>query len=210
MRLVFALFLFVTTATLARTQPPPKAIDTTPLPRFGIPVRLKSYPQDTEEAQLASAVEAVEGDTAHFSRTCSTRIRRTRGATGRQYEALVEIELSRQRDFQIRNPERFQPEDRLPTDRAKFNALIVERSRERAFRQLVREVNDKLLNDPLSLKDLKKIMRDGTFADEPGGARASHPDVKDRALYLKKIGDRWFLESRQEDTPAKGPEEKKQ
>ena len=71
-------------------------------------------------------------------------------------------------------------------------------------------MNEKLLNDPQSLKDLKKIMRDGTFADEPGGARASHPDVKDRALYLKKIGDRWFLENRQEDTPAKGPEEKKQ
>jgi hypothetical protein len=208
MRLVFAFSLFVTTATLARTQPPPKAIDTTPQPRFGIPVRLKAYPQDTAKKALASAVEAIDnGDTAyliaHLLDPGFVELRLSDRA--KQNEALVEVELSRQRDYQIRNLDKFQPEDRLPTDRAKFNALIVERSRERAFRQLVRDVNEKLLNDPFSLKDLKKIMRDGTFTDEPGGARASHPDVKDRALYLKKIGDRWFLENRQEDLPKKDP-----
>ena len=91
-------------------------------------------------------------------------------------------------------------------DRAKFNALIIERSRQLAFRQLIRDVEEKLLNDPQSVRDLRKILRGGTFTEEPGGGdRAAHPDVKDRAVYLKKIGDRWFLENRQEETPRKEP-----
>lgn len=208
MRLLFCLTLLVASAGLAFTQPPPKALDTTPQPRFGIPVRLKAYPQDTAKKALTSAVEAVEkADTAyliaHLLDPGFVELRLSDRA--KQYEAQVELELSRQRDFQLTHPDKFQPEDRLPTDRAKFLAMIIERSRERAFRQLIRDIDEKLLNDPQSLKDLKKIMRDGTIADEPGGARATHPDAKDRALYFKKIGERWFLENRQEDLPKKDP-----
>jgi hypothetical protein len=212
MRFVFALSLTVTAAALARTQPPPKEVTATLEPRFGIPVKIKTYPQDTAKKALASAVEAVEkADTsyliAHLLDPGFVELRLSDRA--RQYEAAVELELARLRDFQIMNPDKFQPEDRVPLDRAKFNALIIERSRERAFRQLIRDVDEKLLNDPHALKDMKKILRDGTVADEPGGAKATHPDVKDRALYFKKIGERWFLENRQEEAPKTGPDEKK-
>jgi hypothetical protein len=208
MRLVFALLLLVTTTTLAWTQPPPKAIDKTPKPRYGVAIKLKAYPQDTPRKALVSAVDAVEkGDTAYLvahlldpgfvDLRLNDRIK--------LFEANVELELSQQRDFQLANRDKFVPEDRLPTDRAKFEALIQDRSRQLAFRQLIRDVEDKLLNDPQALKDLRKIMRDGAFSDEPGGTRATHPDVKDKVLYLRKIDDRYFLENRQEDAPKKEP-----
>jgi hypothetical protein len=206
MRLLFALALLVATTTLAFTQPPPKPIDKTPRPRYGVAVKLKTYPQDTPRKALVSAVEAVEkGDTAylvaHLLDPGFVDLRA--GDRAKQFEVNVELELSRQRDFQLANRDKFAPEDRLPADREKFEALIQERSRQLAFRQLIRDVEEKLLNDPQAMRDLRKIMRDGTFTDEPGGARAAHPDVKNKVLYLKKIDDRYFLENRQEVPPRK-------
>jgi hypothetical protein len=206
MRLFFALLLFVSTATLARTQPPPKEIDKSPQPRFGVPYKAKTYPQDTPKKALASAVDAVEkGDTAyliaHLLDPGFVDLRLADRA--KQYEPNVELDLSRQRDFQLANRDKFAPEDRLPSDRAKFEALIQERSRQQAFRQLIRDVEEKLLNDPQALRDLRKILRDGAFTEEPGGVRATHPAVKDKVLYLRKLDDRYFLENRQEDTSSK-------
>lgn len=206
MRLFFAFSLIVTSAAIARTQPPPKAVDTTPKPYFGVPVKLKAYPQSTAKKSLASGIEALEkGETSYLVAHLLDRefVELRLSDRAKQFEAAVELELAQLRDFQIRNRDTILPEDRLPTDRAAFNNLIIERSRERAFRQLARDIEEKLLNDPQSLRDMKKILRDGTITDEPGGARASHPDVRDRALYFKKVGDRWFLENRQEELPRK-------
>lgn len=208
MRLVFALLLLVTTTTLARTQPPPKPIDKTPKPRYGVAIKLKTYPQDTPRKALVSAVDAVEkGDTgylvAHLLDPGFVDLRLNDRV--KQFEANVELELSQQRDFQLANRDRFAPEDRLPTDRARFETLIQDRSRLLAFRQIIRDLEEKLLNDPQALKDLRKIMRDGAFTDEPGGAKATHPDVKDRVLYFRKIDDRYFLENRQDEAPKKEP-----
>ena len=206
MRIAFALALLVGLATLARTQEPAPNLDV----RFGIPLKLKAYPQDTARKALASAIEACEKpDTAYLiAQLLDPGFVELRLADrAKQFEAPVEVELANLRDFQNANPDKFQPAERIPNDRTKFKALIVERSRERAFKQLIRDVEDKLREDPQSLKDLKKILRDGMFADEPdGGARATHPDVKDRVLFFRKIGERWFLENRQEDTAKKPPE----
>lgn len=207
MRPVFALVLVASSASLALTQPPPKEVEKTVQPRFGVLVKAKAYPQDTPRKALASAVEALEkGETsylvAHLLDPGFVELRLADRA--KQLEASVEVDLTRLRDFQLANRDRVRSEDRLPTDRDRFGAAIEQRSRELAFRQLVRDVEEKLLNDPESMKDLRKILRDGQFASEADGARATHPDVKDRALYLKKIGDRWFLENRQEEIPKKG------
>jgi hypothetical protein len=217
MRLILAFTLLAGLAALARTQPPPKDIDTTPQPRFGIPVKLKAYPQETAKKSLGSVVEAIEkGDTAymiaHLLDPAFVELRISDRA--KQLAPTVEVELATLRDLQIRNPESVRREDRLPTDRVLFDQLVAQRSRERAFRQLVRDMNDKMLNDPVAIKEIRKIFLHGTIADDLVGAKATHPDVKDRALYLKKLGDRWFLENRQDDVPmkepAKDPEEKKQ
>jgi len=208
MRLIFSLALFAGAVGFAWCQPPGGEVPKDTDPRFGFPVRLKAFPQDTAKRALASTVEAIERSdlpylVAHLMDPGFVDLRL--GDRAKQFEAPAEQELSRQRDAQIRNPEKYKPEERLPTDRVKFAALIVAKSRELAFKQLVRDVEDKLLNDPQSIKDMKKILKDGKFEDVETGAKATHPDVKDRAVYFRKIGERWFLENRQEEQPKKDP-----
>jgi len=191
---------------VAFAQPPkegelPKEVP----PRFGIQYKVKTYPQDSAKKALNSTIEAIEkGETpyvvAHLLDPGFVELRVADRA--KQYEAPVEIELSRLRDAQIRNPENYDRDSRLPTDRVKFRALIIERSRERAFRQIVQDMEAKLLDDPHALKELRKLLRDGMPTDTETGAKLTHMDVKDRALYFRKIEDRWFLENRHEDIPA--------
>jgi len=212
MRLIFAIALV--SGSVALAQPPkdpdlPKEVE----PRFGVSPKGKAYPQDSAKKALYSTIEAIEkGDAnyivAHLLDPGFVELLVAERA--KQYEAAAEIELSRLRDFQLRFPEKYPPSDRLPTDRAKFNALIIEKSRERGFKQLVQDVQTKLLDDPLAVKDLQKLYRDGMVVDTETGAKITHADVKDRALYLRKIEDRWFLENRQEDIPAPVPPPKKE
>jgi hypothetical protein len=76
-------------------------------------------------------------------------------------------------------------------------------------------VKDKLVDDPEVLKDLRRFYRSGTFPEAGGGntAKVGLPDVKDRAVFFKKIGDRWYIENRQTDEKAPvppSPESKKE
>lgn len=203
MRLVVAIVLAAGSVALAQEPKAPDLPKEIPA-RYGVPPKTRNYPQDSPKKTLLSALEAVDrGEAkyvvAHLLDPGFVDLRVNDRA--KQYEADAEIELSRLRDFQLRNPEKFAPADRLPTDRPKFNALIIEKSRERGFQQLVRDVQQKLLDDPLAVKDLQKLFRDGVVADTETGAKITHPDVKDKALYLRKIEDRWFLENRHEDAP---------
>ncbi len=207
MRLVYSLALLFGSVVLAQ-QPPAVELPKEAEARYGVPPKLKNYPQTTPKKALASAIEAIEKpDTAyliaHLLDPGFVELRLNDRA--KQFEAPIEIDLSRQRDFQIRNPDKFEAADRLPTDRAKFRALIIAGSREQAFKQLVRDVEEKILNDPQSLRDMKKLLKDGTFMDTETGAKVTSMDVKDRALYFRKIGDRYFLENREEEQPKKGP-----
>lgn len=213
MRLVFALALLAGSVALARSAQPDPDAQKPPDPRFGVQPKLKIYPQTTAKKALASAIEAIEKPEtayllAHLLDPGFVEFRLADRA--KTFDAANEVSLTQLRDIQIKNPDRFKPEDRVPADRAQFKALIVSRSREQAFKQLVRDVEEKFLDDPQALKDMKKLWRDGAFVDTETGAKVSHPDIKDRALYFRKIGDRWFLENRLEDAPpAKEPPPKK-
>jgi hypothetical protein len=74
-----------------------------------------------------------------------------------------------------------------------------------AFKDLGRRIREKLADEPDNLKDMKRFARDGQFQAAGEAATATLKDVKDRAIYFKKINDRWFLENRKEDAapPAK-------
>ncbi len=201
MRLVIALSLCAGTVAFAQQNP---GDPDEPQRRFGVGPKLKTFPQQTAKKALASAIDAIEkGDVpyllAHLLDPGFVDFRVD--DRSKQYEATIEVELARVRDLQTSNPDRYRPEDRVPTDRAKFAALVAERSRDRAFRQLVSDMQEKLRDDPQAFKDLKTLLREGTFEDIATGAKVSHPDVKNRALFLSKIGERWFLENRHEDAP---------
>lgn len=205
MRLAIATLLLVGMAALAQ-EPPPPIIPKEPPPRFSVSSKSKAYPQTTAKRVLESAIEAIEKNdfpylVAHLLDPAFVDLRVAE--RGKQFEPAAEVELTRLRDFQYANPDRFAPADRVPLDRVQFQAVVIARGREKAFRQLTRDVEEKLRDDPQTLRDLKKILRDGAFSDEGAGAKAVHPAVKDRSLYFKRIGDRWFLENRLGDDARK-------
>ena len=212
MRPVFALTLLAGTAVLAQ-EPVAKE----PEARFGLAPKLKVYPQATPKLALRSAITAIlDGDTAylvaHLLDPGFVELRLADRA--KQFEAEIDSLLARRRDDQIRNPDKYAPADRVPTDRGKFIALVVDESRKAAFRQLVQDINQKILDDPESFRDMRKLLADGTFEDAETGTKVTHPAVKHRALYLRKIDNRYFLENRQDaqadpkKEPGKEPEKK--
>lgn len=67
---------------------------------------------------------------------------------------------------------------------------------------LIRQIQRKLADQPDYLRDLNRFARDGQFLAAGETATATLPDVKDRALYFKKVGNRWFLENRKDQKPA--------
>lgn len=207
MRLAFALVLLSGLTALADDDTPPIIVKE-PEPRFGVLAKLKVYPQSTPKKALGSVIDACDkGDfaylLAHLLDPGFVELRLNERA--KHFEATVEVELARLRDYQYSNLDRFPPEVRIPTDRKLFAAAVIEKSRERAFKQLLRDVDQKLRDDPLALNDMKKILRAGTFSDEGAGVKATNPVVKFSAIYFKKIGDRWFMENRQADDTKKEP-----
>jgi hypothetical protein len=210
MRTLLAATLLLGAAGLAHTQPPPpKQPEGPPVYRYGVPYRPRIYPQTTPKQALESVIVAADrGEFAYLVAHLMEPefIDARLAARTQQFEAPIEAELIRLRDFQKANPDRVAPEFRIPDDPVRFRAMVAERARERAFAQLARDVQAQLLEDPQSLKDLRRFLREGAFAGDPV-ARVSLPDVKDRAVFLRKIGDRWYVENRQTDE-GKGPEPK--
>jgi hypothetical protein len=225
MRTLIAVTTVLAAAGLAATQPPPPKGPEGPVVRYGVPYRPKSYPQATPKQALASVIEAAEKNefpylVAHLvePNLIDARV----NARAKQFEGIVEDELGRLRESQRPNLDRIAPEARVPLDVPRFKAMVAERALARAFAQVARDVQEQMSEDPEGLKDLRRCLRWGTFPE--GGAEAAfkHPipdprdptmPVKDRALTLRKVGDRWFIDNRMMDDgkapEVKPPEDKK-
>ena len=203
MRLSLALLLMGGLAALADDAP---GLPKEPEPRYGVTAKVSTYPQTSAKRALESTIEACEKDdykylVAHLLDPAFVDARAA--DRGKQFEPAVEVELTKLRDFQYANPDRVDAFDRLPRDRNQFLAVVIAKSKERGFQQLTRDVEVKLREEPQTIKDLKLILRGGAFTDAAGGAVATHPQVKEKSLYFRKIGDRWFLENRQTEEPKK-------
>jgi hypothetical protein len=196
MRAAFAVVLLVGVGALAHAQP------NEPEPRYGVKPRFKQYPQATPKEALRSALAAVEkGDYAYLAAHLLEPkfVEEAVVERARLFEAAAERELAQLRDFQRANPEKVAVENRVPLDPKAFRAMATERARDRAFKQLQGDIARKLADDPQAIKEMRRILRDGAFADTGDSAAATHPEVKGRALLFKKFSDRWFLENRQEE-----------
>lgn len=199
MRILFALTLLAGVVGMAAAQDPVP-------PRYGVAVRPGAYPQANPKQALGSAVAAAEArDYAYLAaHLLDPAFVDTRVADrAMQYEPAAEDELAKRRAAQ-KDDLTLPPAARIPNDPTAFRALARDRAVRLAFDQLVRDLEDKLRDDTEGLKDLRRIARDGVFADAETTSKAEHPTVKGRAVYLKKVGERWFVENRQaEDAPAK-------
>ena len=71
------------------------------------------------------------------------------------------------------------------------------------FEELVRETTAKLADNPAALKELQRFLKEGEWEGGETSASAKLKDVKDRQVFFRKIGRRWYLENRQKPEPAK-------
>lgn len=212
MRGLFALATLFGMTTLASSQEGrPRAPEQIP-PRFGVGYRPKEYPQGTPKEALSSVIAAADNGEfnyliAHLLDPAFVDARL--GDRAKQFEPAVETDLARLRDFQQKNLDRVPREARVPVEPDLFRERVAAEARAAAFRQLVRDVQEKLADDPQVLKDLRRFRSQGTFPDPSAAgevAKVGLPDVKDRAVFLKQIKGRWFVENRQ--TEEKAPEPK--
>jgi hypothetical protein len=230
MRPAFAALILFSAAALLHGQPPkepPKEAPKEPpkvapkedpdyvsapkevQPRYSVKPRLKAYPQSSPKETLRSAVAAIDRAdylylAAHLldPKFVDTAVAERAGPLERE----VAAELLRARDAQRPNLNAIAPEERIPYDPTAFAALVTARARERMFRQLTKELEQKLAEDPQAMKEMRRILRaPNPFAEADPVATATLPEIKGRALYFKKIGDRWFLENRNTDEPKKEP-----
>lgn len=67
------------------------------------------------------------------------------------------------------------------------------------FEDFVKEVANKLLNDPDAVKLLQRFAQEGEWETTETTASAKLKDVKER-VYCRKVGERWFLENEKKKT----------
>jgi hypothetical protein len=68
-----------------------------------------------------------------------------------------------------------------------------------SFEEFVKEASDHLAKDPSVVKQFRRFLKDGTWDVNEPKASAKLKDLKDKGVFLRKVGDRWFLENRTTD-----------
>jgi hypothetical protein len=188
-------------------------------PRYGQQFRPKSYPQATPKEALASVIAAVDqGDYAYLAAHLldpafvDARLDAMTDGPSNPYRKTAEAELIRLREVQRRAADAVPPARRVPDDAKQFEDRLTADAKGLAFARLTGLMRDKFADDPEALKDLRKFARVGTFPDPAAGgdvAKVELPDVKDRAVFLKRVNGRWYVENKQAEEKAAAPPEPK-
>jgi hypothetical protein len=195
MRTGFTATVFLTLTTALCAQAPPE-----PQTRYGMKARLKQYPQETPKDTLKSVLTAIEGQDFSYLVAHLLDPKFVDDAVKERAQELLptaERDLLRLREFQRANRDRIDPADRLPFDPQEFRQRVEQKARELGFQQLVQEVARKLADDLQTVRVFRRVLANGSFGDAGMNAAATHPDLKNRAIFFTKIGNRWFIENRQ-------------
>ena len=164
-------------------------------PRFGLLHNPDLYRQDTPQEALRSALGAVGRERYDYlaAHLLDPDWVDARLATHRAYFERVAGEqiVATAAGAQLRG--------------AALQARVQEVGTRLNFEELTREIRRKLADEPDNLKDLRRFLREGEFKTSGETATAVLKDMKDRALYFKKVKDRWFLENRKEEAAAPPP-----
>ena len=67
-----------------------------------------------------------------------------------------------------------------------------------AFNRLVSETVAYFLTDPILVKELRQFAKDAKWDVDEDLATGTLKEVAARKVFLKRLGDRWFLENRQQ------------
>jgi hypothetical protein len=71
------------------------------------------------------------------------------------------------------------------------------------FDELVRETKTKLADYPASVKELERFAKEGEWQETKESAVAKLKDVKERQVFMKKVGNRWYFENKQKAEESK-------
>jgi hypothetical protein len=160
-------------------------------PRFDIIHNPDLYGQRTPQETLRSVLTAVAGDrydyiVAHLLDPAYVEARLQ--TTQAYYEKLAAEQVAATASgAALRGPE--------------LQARVTDIATRMNVRQLADAMRKKMADEPDNLKDLRRFARDAEFKDAGESATATLKDVKDRAVYFKKVGDLWFLENRKDERP---------
>ncbi|OWK36064.1 hypothetical protein [Fimbriiglobus ruber] len=198
MRKILALAVLLGAATITVGQQP----DGPPPIRYAVGTNVETFPQTSARETLASVVRAIERNKADYlaaylldpvfvDARVADRAKLIEPAVDRDLRAVRNAQ--RQKDVEVR------PEEKLPLEPKLFDIAVREEANRRAFKLVTKDVREYLIENPDTLKDLKRFLRDGVFTDAGESASVALKDVKDRQVFLKKIGTRWFIEDRQKD-----------
>jgi hypothetical protein len=177
--------LFIAGAALAQDPPVP--------PRFEVLHNVDLYKQTSPRETLNSILGAIARERYDYiaAHLLDPEFVDARLATTQEYfERLASEQIGATVAGQLLKAEDFQK--RVREVGTRLNA-----------RHFAQQMKQKLEEEPQNLKDLKRFAREGEFKDAGETSTVTLKDAKDRALYFKRIGGRWFLENRKEDRPAK-------
>ncbi|VTS01016.1 hypothetical protein [Tuwongella immobilis] len=221
MRLLMILTLTLGLVGMARAQDEPRTLPTT---RFGVSLLKENYPQSNPKEALESVLRAIDRNrleylVAHLIdpdfvdqqlktvatayptelRTATLKapieIQRLIASDATESDNLVELVAI--------FPDLATPAKKVAlayNPAVKDARLVLDRLRALLFEKIIADVKRKLVDDPESLKTLRRIARDGEV--KTSGAKASLVDPLNpsNVVYLKLIDNRWQMENRRDQT----------
>ena len=174
--------------------------------RFRVPYSPVSYPQASAKEALASAVKALDRGKVDYVAAYLLDPAFVDARTAERAKAMeqqTDLDLRTERERQRLNPAAVRRDDRLSDDPPAFAEAVRAEARRRAFPLVVADMRGNLADNPDRLRTLRRLARDGQFEEQADTAKVTLKDLKDRAVFLRKIGPRWFVEDRTQDAPAK-------
>lgn len=206
-----ALALLIAIPSFAVAQPPVPKRDPV---RYGVVLTetlAELYPQTDPKITLDSAVKVLEAKryelfAAHYLDPEYIDAKVTDRALS--LEEGIEKEFIDRREAQRLNPNSVTNDNRLPIEPKPFQAKIREEAVRRAFAMSVKDMLEQMADSPEIPRLFRKYWRAGDLAEAGMVATVTHKDHPGLTIFMKRIGDRWYLENRyseEEKKPAPMP-----
>ena len=158
--------------------------------RFGISLNTDFYPQDSPKNTLASLIRALDKERYDYI------------AAHLLNPAYVDEQLRASAPtFENEAREHVVSEalDKKGFSKEFIGNRVQELAAQENFANLVRRVKTTLEDNPDSVKELRKLAREGEVMEGGESASVKHSDIKDRTLFMRNILGRWYLENKMQE-----------
>jgi hypothetical protein len=193
-----ALIVMIAMAGTVMAQPRPAEV-ANPAPRFNVLFNDRFYQQATPQLALEAVIKAArlkqyDYMAAYLFETAAADAAiAARAAT---FTAATESDLRAARRAEKADPFKPAVDNPLPVDPRAFAERVNAEATVRGFAKVVSEIRERFEDDPSHNRDLQFFLRNGELAIQDTTAKLSVATIKDRAIYFKKIGTKWFVEDR--------------